>query len=75
MRNKRKLRDLRFFQKSDISELKILVQKVIEENTSVAEEYRKGKEASLNFLLGQAMKKSKGSANPTLLRKILQEKI
>ena len=63
------------FQKSDISELKILVQKVIEENASVAEEYRKGKEASLNFLLGQAMKKSKGSANPTLLRKILQEKI
>ncbi len=64
------------FQKSDEGELKKIIEKVISENEKVAEEYRGGKEQSLQFLVGQAMKESKGSANPQVLaelfRKVLQ---
>jgi aspartyl-tRNA(Asn)/glutamyl-tRNA(Gln) amidotransferase subunit B len=61
------------FQKSDTGELKAMAEKVIAENPSVVADYKAGKEASLQFLVGQIMKASKGSANPGLAVKILKE--
>ncbi len=55
-------------QQSDTGALAALVQKVVDANPSVAADYRAGKEAALQFLVGQGMKESKGSANPTILR-------
>jgi aspartyl-tRNA(Asn)/glutamyl-tRNA(Gln) amidotransferase subunit B len=52
-----------------------IVEQVIEENPSVVEDYRSGKEASLQYLVGQGMKISKGSANPKMLSELLQKKI
>ncbi len=60
-------------QKSNVPELKIMASEVIKENEGVVIEYRAGKEASLQFLVGQAMKKSKGSANPKAVAEIFKE--
>jgi aspartyl-tRNA(Asn)/glutamyl-tRNA(Gln) amidotransferase subunit B len=53
---------------ADASELQALVQKILDAHPSVAAEYKTGKQASLQFLIGQGMKESKGSANPEALR-------
>ena len=61
------------FQKSDEGELKKIAESVIGANEKVVAEYRAGKEQSLQFLVGQAMKESKGSANPQILKNLLEE--
>jgi len=55
-------------QQSDTSALKEIIEKVVAANPSVVADYKAGKEAALQFLVGQGMKESKGSANPTVLR-------
>ena len=60
-------------QKSDEAELKKVVEQVISENQDAVGEYKKGKEASLQYLVGQAMKETKGSANPKILHKLFTE--
>ena len=62
-------------QKSNESELLQIVQKIITDNPKVVEDYKAGKVASLQFLVGQGMKASKGSANPEVLKKILVEEL
>ncbi len=57
-------------QKSDEGELYAVAEKIIEANQVVAEEYKAGKEKALQFLIGQGMKETKGSANPEILKKI-----
>lgn len=52
-------------------ELEKAVKEVVGENASVAEDYRKGKEASLQFLAGLIMKKTKGQADPNKARELL----
>ncbi|MBY0293780.1 Asp-tRNA(Asn)/Glu-tRNA(Gln) amidotransferase subunit GatB [Patescibacteria group bacterium] len=51
----------------DNSALPALVQKIIEAHQTVVADYKAGKAASLQFLVGQGMKESKGSANPAAL--------
>jgi len=63
----------KLIQISSDSDLKELVQKIINENTGVVDEYKNGKEASLQFLIGQAMKLTKGAANPTKLQSIFKD--
>ncbi len=58
------------FQKSDEGSLMEIIHKVIEGNPQVVAEFKGGKEASIQFLIGQAMKESKGSANPTVLKEL-----
>lgn len=62
-------------QKNNEDELMSVVLEIIEENAEVVREYREGKEASLKFLIGQGMKKTKGSANPEVLERLLREKM
>jgi len=52
-----------------------LVQKVIAANPKVVADYKAGKGPALQFLVGQGMKESKGSANPEVLKKLFQESI
>lgn len=56
------------FQQSDASAMDAIALQVVEEHASVAAEYRAGKAAALQFLLGQGMKLSKGSADPAALK-------
>ena len=60
-------------QKSDTAALTKMAQEVISANEKVVAEYKAGKEASLQFLVGQAMKISKGSGNPKLLADLFKE--
>lgn len=62
-------------QVSDTASLQIIIDKIISDNESVVEEYKAGKDASLQFLVGQGMKLTKGSANPTLLREMIIESL
>jgi len=61
------------FQKSDEDELKTVVQTIIDGNDKVVADYKSGKEAALQFLVGQGMKVTKGSANPEMLKSIIKE--
>lgn len=67
--------ELGVLQNSDPQAIAALVDSVIASNPSVVAEFKAGKETSLQFLAGQAMKESKGSANPTLLQQVLREKL
>jgi len=60
-------------QQNDEGALKETIQKVINDNPSVVEEYKGGKESVLQFFVGQGMKETKGSANPQVLGKIAKE--
>ncbi|MDA8611467.1 Asp-tRNA(Asn)/Glu-tRNA(Gln) amidotransferase subunit GatB, partial [Candidatus Pacebacteria bacterium] len=62
-------------QESDEGALGEMVEQIISENETAVEEFKAGKEASLQFLIGQGMKLSKGSANPQMLKKIFEEKL
>ncbi|WP_069650260.1 Asp-tRNA(Asn)/Glu-tRNA(Gln) amidotransferase subunit GatB [Caloranaerobacter ferrireducens] len=62
-------------QMSNASELERIVDKIMEENKQSVEDYKKGKEKVLGFLIGQVMKATKGKANPQLVNKIILEKL
>ena len=62
-------------QVSDISVLENVADEVINENPQPAMDYKAGKEASLQFLVGQIMKKTKGKANPKVVGELLREKL
>jgi aspartyl-tRNA(Asn)/glutamyl-tRNA(Gln) amidotransferase subunit B len=53
---------------ADAGELQALAQKIVDAHPAVVAEYKAGKQASLQFLIGQGMKESKGSANPPVLK-------
>lgn len=52
-----------------------VVDKVIGENQNAVEDFRKGKEAAIGFLVGQVMKETRGQADPGLARKLLLDKL
>jgi aspartyl-tRNA(Asn)/glutamyl-tRNA(Gln) amidotransferase subunit B len=60
---------------SDASELEKLVDDVLAANPAQAAEYRAGKDKAFNFLVGQAMKASRGKANPAQVSQILSRKL
>ncbi len=60
-------------QVSDTGALMKVAEEVVAANPGPAEEYRGGKVASLQFLVGQAMKATKGAGNPQALRELLAQ--
>ena len=50
-----------------------LTKEVIEENTPAVKDYHAGKEESLQFLIGQLMKKTRGRIKPSVAKEKLQE--
>ena len=62
-------------QVTDTSTLEEWVNEAIAENTGPVEQFRAGKEAALNALVGQVMKRSCGSANPTLVQDLLRQRL
>ncbi len=57
--------------KNDPEAFKPALQKIIDANPAVVAEYKAGKVAVINSLIGQAMKETKGAGNPQLLKEIL----
>ena len=62
-------------QVTDIEEIAKLVNEVIANNPEQVEQFREGKEQVLSYLVGQAMKLSRGKANPGQVNQILREKL
>ena len=60
-----------FLQESNEEELKKVVEKLIADNPKVVADYRAGKENAVMSLVGQAMKSTKGSANPQIIKNLL----
>jgi aspartyl-tRNA(Asn)/glutamyl-tRNA(Gln) amidotransferase subunit B len=58
----------------DESAMMAIVEKVIEANQTAFNDFKNGNEKLLQFLIGQAMKESRGSGNPGILAKLLKEK-
>ncbi len=60
---------------SDESAIKEVVMKILENNQQSVADYKAGKDKALGFLVGQAMKETKGKANPQLLNKLFLEEL
>jgi len=57
------------------NELVSICETVVKDNPSVVEQFKKGKETVIEFLVGQVMAKTKGQANPQQIREVLREKL
>ncbi|BBM35281.1 Asp-tRNA(Asn)/Glu-tRNA(Gln) amidotransferase subunit GatB [Pseudoleptotrichia goodfellowii] len=60
---------------TDNSEIEKIVEQVLEENKQSVEDYRAGKSNALKYLVGQAMRLSKGKANPQMINELILEKL
>lgn len=65
-------------EKEIISEAEVLdkiINEVIEENKKSVQDYLQGEEKAIEFLIGQVMKRTKGKANPEIVREIIKDKL
>ncbi|WP_323119514.1 Asp-tRNA(Asn)/Glu-tRNA(Gln) amidotransferase subunit GatB [Burkholderia alba] len=60
---------------SDTGELDAIIDAVLAANEKSVEEFRAGKEKAFNALVGQAMKATKGKANPQQVNELLKKKL
>lgn len=60
---------------SDEGAIKEVVNKILEANPQSIIDYKAGKDKALGFLVGQAMKETKGKANPQMLNKLFLEEL
>ena len=64
-----------WIQISDEGAIKEVVLKVLEANPQSVADYKGGKDKALGFLVGQAMKETKGKANPKMLNEMFLEEL
>ena len=64
-----------WIQISDEGAIKEVVLKILESNPQSIADYKAGKDRALGFLVGQAMKETKGKANPQMLNKMFLEEL
>ena len=64
-----------WIQISDEGAIKEVVLKIIEANPQSVADFKAGKDRALGFLVGQAMKETKGKANPQMLNKMFAEEL
>jgi len=60
---------------SDTGALEAIIDEVLAANAKSVEEYRAGKEKAFNALIGQAMKATRGKANPQQVNDLLKKKL
>jgi len=64
-----------WIQISDEGAIKEVVMKILQNNPQSIADYKAGKDRALGFLVGQAMKETKGKANPQMLNKMFLEEL
>ena len=64
-----------WIQISDEGAIKEVVMKILENNPQSVADFKGGKDKALGFLVGQAMKETKGKANPQMLNKMFLEEL
>lgn len=73
------IKEKNLIQVSDENSLVPVIKKVIENNPSVVEQYKKGKTSVVGFFVGNVMKETKGKADPKIVgdlaKKILDGEI
>jgi aspartyl-tRNA(Asn)/glutamyl-tRNA(Gln) amidotransferase subunit B len=62
-------------QESDSGAIEAMIDEALAANQAMVEEYKAGKEKAFNALVGQAMKASKGKANPAQVNEMLKKKL
>jgi aspartyl-tRNA(Asn)/glutamyl-tRNA(Gln) amidotransferase subunit B len=60
---------------TDASAIEAILDQIIAANPKQVEQYRAGKKTIAGFFVGQAMKASKGQANPALLNELVTKKL
>ncbi|MFT5036444.1 MAG: aspartyl-tRNA(Asn)/glutamyl-tRNA(Gln) amidotransferase subunit B [Candidatus Azotimanducaceae bacterium] len=68
-------KDRGLLQINSAEDLGQLIDAILTSNEAAVSEFKDGKEAALKFLVGQGMKISKGSANPTVLSEALKKRL
>jgi aspartyl-tRNA(Asn)/glutamyl-tRNA(Gln) amidotransferase subunit B len=61
--------------KAEGNEFGTVVSEVVESNPSAVNDFRNGKGEALNYLVGQAMKRTRGRADPKELARMIREAI
>ena len=64
-----------WIQISDEGAIKEVVMKILENNPQSVADFKGGQDKALGFLVGQAMKETKGKANPQMLNKMFLEEL
>ncbi len=64
-----------WIQISDEGAIKEVVMKILENNPQSIADFKAGKDRALGFLVGQAMKETKGKANPKMLNDMFLEEL
>ncbi len=62
-------------QSNDTGEIERILDEILAANQKSVEEFRAGKDKAFNALVGQAMKATKGKANPSLVNELLKKKL
>ena len=60
---------------TDTGAIEALIDEVLANNAAMVAEFRSGKEKAFNALVGQAMKATKGKANPQQVNELLRKKL
>ncbi|MFH1656548.1 MAG: Asp-tRNA(Asn)/Glu-tRNA(Gln) amidotransferase subunit GatB [Candidatus Nealsonbacteria bacterium] len=60
-------------QMTDETEIENILKDIISQNSKPVEDYKKGKQNALKFLIGQAMAKTKGRVNPNKLEELFKK--
>ncbi len=68
-------KEMNLIQVSDTGFLEELVDSIIEENPDEVQRYKDGKKQLMGFFVGQAMKASKGKANPKMVTQLITKKL
>lgn len=68
-------KEMNLLQVSDTGFIEPIVDEVIEEHPDEVERYKDGKKGLIGFFIGQVMQRSKGKANPNLVRELVAKKL
>jgi aspartyl-tRNA(Asn)/glutamyl-tRNA(Gln) amidotransferase subunit B len=60
---------------NDGGEIDKIISDVLAKNDKAVEDYKKGKQNSFTFLIGQIMAASRGKANPQTVSELLKKKL
>jgi len=68
-------KEMNLIQVSDSGFLDPIVDQIIQDNPNEVQRYKEGKTQLIGFFVGQAMRASKGKANPELVKDLITEKL
>lgn len=69
------IEEKRLVQISDENQIKKVVEEILANNSQSVADYKAGKDRALGFLVGQAMKQTKGKANPKMLNEMFLKEL